>query len=196
MEGMNSVSIDEATAEVRLVSRRIALLHMAFARAAIASLGEERGKRLIVDAIKQYGMLIGKEARDALMQEGIDPVPGNFGAGSSRSLPRYGMHTGSETATVDGAPRYRAYGCVMADVWHEYGEDEIGRLYCLVDPAKFMAFNPAYTMAHTKARPSGDSYCEFCVRETTPQEQADFASGDLGWTTADRCDREVGDSLA
>jgi hypothetical protein len=188
-EERETVSRDEAAHEVRLAARRIALLHMAFGRAATETLGEEKGHRLIVKAIRIYGSLIGAETRAAVMREGLEPVPENFGVGASRSLPKYGVHAGSEVVSDEtGRTRYRAYGCVMADVWEEYGAQDIGRLYCLVDPAKYMAFNPAYTLAHAKAKPSGDPYCEFCVRETTPREQLAFASDESDWTSADRCD--------
>jgi hypothetical protein len=136
--------------------------------------------------------MIGEEVRDAVLRAGLDPIPDHYGVGESRSLPKIGMHAGSETVEENGQPRLRAYGCVMAEVWKEYGADDLGRLYCLVDPAKYMAYNPSFTLSHTKAVPSGDPYCEFCVRKTTAQERADFASETADWTTIDRCE-EGGD---
>ena len=188
MDDAERLTVEEAAHEVKLASRRIALLHLAFSRVAVRTLDEAAGRRLITDAIREYGAMIGTEVRDAVLRQGLEAVPDNYGAGESRSLPRIGMHAGSETVSVDGRPRIRAYGCVMAEVWAEYGEEDLGRLYCYVDPAKFMAFNPAYTMAHTKARPSGDPFCEFCIRETTAKEQLDFASGKAEWITADCCE--------
>jgi len=185
-----ALTYDEAAHEVRLVSRRIALLHLAFSQAAIETLGDVAGRRLITDAIKTYGTLIGHEVWSAVLRQGLDPTPENFGVGDSRCLPRLGMHTRSETAAVDGELQPRAYGCVMADVWEEYGAQGLGRLYCLVDPAKYMAYNPNYTMAHVRARPSGDAFCEFCIRPTTEEERAAFAARDGDWTSADRCDEE------
>ncbi len=186
------LTYDEAAGEVRLVSRRIALLHLAFSQAAVEALGDEAGRRLIVEAIRIYGTLIGREVRAAVLRQGLDPTPENFGVGDSRCLPTLGMHTGSETVEVDGERRARAHGCVMADVWAEYGAlaQELGRLYCLVDPAKYMAYNPDYTMAHTRARPSGDAFCEFRIRRTTEEEKAAFAVGGATWTLADRCDEK------
>jgi hypothetical protein len=60
----------------------------------------------------------------------------------------------------------------LAEVWHEYGEDELGGLYCLVDPAKMQAYDPNWTMVHTKKMPNGDQYCEIAVRrlDDTPEE--------------------------
>jgi hypothetical protein len=190
-----TLTYDEAADEVRLVSRRIALLHLAFSQAAIARLGEAAGRRLVVDAIRIYGTLIGREVRDAVVRQGLEPAPENFGVGDSRCLPRMGMHAGSETVEIDGETRLRAHGCAMADVWERYGAEaqELGRLYCLVDPAKYMAYNPRYTLAHTRAKPSGDAFCEFLVRETTAEERRAFAAGEQGWTSADRRDEEKPD---
>jgi len=190
MDGKRKLTVDEAAHEVKLASRRIALLHLAFARTAIRRLGEEAGRLLITDAIKAYGTMIGKEVRRAVLRQGLEPIPANYGVGESRSLPNIGMHTGSETVTEHGRTRLRAYGCTMADVWEEHASEDLGRLYCLVDPAKYMAYNPAYTMSHTKAVPSGDPYCEFCIRKTSPQEQADFASEAADWTYIDHCPEE------
>ena len=97
------------------------------------------------------------------------------------------MHKGVEELEIEGEKRIRAFGCVMAQVWKEYGEEKLGRLYCYVDPAKYMAYNPKFKLAHVKALPDGDNYCEFCIRETSQQEQDDFESDDSDWLYIDKC---------
>lgn len=184
------ITIEEAAHEVKLTSRRIALLHLAFAKTAFKNLGDKEGRRLVIDAIKEYGKTVGTEVREAVIAQGLEPIPANYGVGNSRSLPRFGMHSGSEVIDVDGKERLRAYGCAMAEVWAEYEEGALGRLYCLVDPAKYMAFNPKFTLAHTKALPDGDPYCEFCTRRTSEQERADFASDEADWSYIDHCESE------
>jgi len=190
MDSDQKIPLEEAAYEVKLASRRIALLHLAFARTAFKRLGPEEARRFVVDAIKVYGKTVGREVREAVIAQGLEPVPANYGVGNSRSLPRFGMHSGSEVVDVDGKERLRAYGCAMASVWAEYGEEALGRLYCLVDPAKYMAFNPEFTLAHTKALPDGDPYCEFCTRRTSEQERADFASDEADWSYIDHCEDE------
>jgi len=190
MPSKQRMTIEQAAHEVNLASRRIALLHLAFSRAAVARLGDEAGRKLIINAIKRYGMLVGEEVRAGVLRQGLDLVPENYGAGDARSLPNIGMHAGTETVEEQGRTRRRAYGCAMAAVWREYGDEQLGRLYCLVDSAKFMAFNPEFTMSHTKAVPDGDPFCEFCIRRTTAQERSDFASDDADWTYIDNCSNE------
>jgi hypothetical protein len=74
----------------------------------------------------------------------------------------------------------------MGEVWNELREGELGRLYCYVDPAKYMAFNPGFKMIHLKALPDGDQYCELAVRPTTDQERKDFAAEDKDWSYIDQ----------
>jgi hypothetical protein len=82
----------------------------------------------------------------------------------------------------------RAYKCALGEVWKEYGEEKLGRLYCYVDPAKYMAYNPNYKLVHIKALPDGDDYCELTVRPTTEQERKDFSSEKKDWRYIDKQD--------
>ena len=96
-------------------------------------------------------------------------------------LPSFGMHEGVEEVEVDGEKRHRAYGCVMGRVWREYGGDELGRIYCYVDPASSMEFDPRCKFVHTKAIPDGDDFCELVMRQTTQRDREDYASPDTDW---------------
>ena len=189
-ESTNTIPLADAAHEVELVSRRLALLHLAFAKTLVQEFGQSKGRQLVTKAVKVYGRMIGKQVREDVFAQGLEPTPENYGVGTSRSLPNIGMHAGSETVEIDGKKRIRAYGCVMARVWNEYGENKLGRLYCYVDPAKYIAYNPDYVLAHVKALPDGDDYCEFCVRQTSPKERADFASDDADWLYIDHCEEK------
>lgn len=183
------IALEEAAAEVRLASRRIAMLHLAYARTLVEELGEEEGKKIILKAIKRYGIYAGEEVRKKVEAQGLEPTPENYGAGSARSLPNIGMHEGIEVldeGDENGKETIRSYGCEMAKYWHEQGEDELGRYYCYVDPAKYMAYNKNYKLAHVKAMPDGDDYCEFRVVRTTEKEQTDFDNPDAQWAYIDK----------
>jgi len=180
--GEERVTLEEAEEQVRKVCVRLASLHISYARTLVDELGEEKGKRLILKAIKDYGTRTGEKAKAVAIAQGLDNNPENF----KDDLPMYGMHTGREMTEVAGERRSRAYGCVMGEVWNELGEGELGRLYCYVDPAKYMAFNPDFKLIHLKALPDGEKYCELVVRPTTRQERKDFASEDKDWSYIDR----------
>jgi len=134
-DSLQQVPIDEAGHEVALASRRVALLHIAYARMLVDEFGPERGREMIVEAIRAYGQRIGDEVRAAVEAQGLDPTPENYGAGSSRQLPAFGMCASVKHADVDGERRLRVHGCVMGEAWREIGEADLGRLYCLVDAA-------------------------------------------------------------
>jgi len=180
------IPFEEARRQVEITAERIGLLHLSYARILVEELGEEKGKELILKAIKDYGKKCGERVRKRVVAQGLEPIPENYGSGDSRDVPAFGMHTGRETLEIDGERRVRAFGCVMARIWKEYGEDELGRLYCYVDPAKYMSFNPRFKLVHIKALPDGDDYCELTVRATTEEERADFSDEDKDWSYIDR----------
>ncbi len=168
------ITLDEAKQEVEITSRRIALLHLSYAKTLIRELGEEKGMELISKAIKDYGIRIGEKTKKEVLDKGLELTPENFSYGRSLGTPKFGMNDKAETVEVDGESRSRVYGCVLGKLWKEYGEEKIGRLYCYVDPAKYMAYNPNYKLVHVKAVPEGHEYCEFVVRPTTVKERKDF----------------------
>ena len=165
-ETQDTVSIAEAREAVDNMSRRLGLLHMCYARALVDALGETRGKELIEKAIWDYGTKIGQQTRARVVAQGIEPTVGNFDKGSD--LPPIGFK--AEAVVVDGEPRIRSTRCAIADVWREHGEEALGQLYCLVDPAKMQAYDPNWTMIHTRRIPLGDECCEFAIRPTEPED--------------------------
>lgn len=180
------IPLEDAKKAVEITCERLALLHIAFARAIVDELGDEKGKKLILKAIKSYGKMIGEKVKADVEEMGLEAVPQNYGVGKSRDLPAFGMHTGREKVTVNGETRTKAYGCVMGELWNKMGEGELGRLYCYVDPAKYMAFNPKFKLQHIKATPDGDDCCEMAVRPTTEKERNDFADDNADWSYIDK----------
>ncbi|HER23501.1 MAG TPA: hypothetical protein ENO17_00325 [Candidatus Atribacteria bacterium] len=176
------VNLEDAKEQIEKVCRRLALLHLSYAKTIIKELGNIEGKKLVLKAIKDYGTIIGKSVKDAVNAQGNNNIPEHY----REDLPLYGMHDGIEEVDVDGEKRKRAYGCVMGKLWKELGEDEIGRLYCYVDPAKYMTYNPNFALVHKKSIPDGNKYCEFIIRETTKQEREDFLNDDMDWSYIDK----------
>jgi len=178
------VPLEEAQRQVALVCRRLGLLHLAFGQVLIDEFGEERGKQLVSQAIETYSRMIGEKKREMAISQGLETNLESLGR--FRDIPTLGMHDHTDVIETDGERRYRAWGCVMAKTWQEYGQDELGRIYCYVDPASTMAYNPEFKFIHLKAVPDGDDYCELCVRPTTEQEREDFSRGQSDWAAVDR----------
>jgi len=165
-------SPDDAAEQVRRVSERLALLHYAFARSIIDALGPEDGRRLTMKAIKRYASLIGEKVRAQVEARGLEALPEQY----AEDLPNVGMHRKLERVQVDGEPRTRVHGCVMGEVWQALDASELGALYCLVDPAKMMAYNTDFKLVHHKSLPRGDAYCEFSIYPTTPEDREAFSA--------------------
>lgn len=163
------VTLEEAKKQVEIAGRRIALLHLVYAKMLVEEFGEERGRKLILKAIKDYGIRIGEKVKRG-----------------EQDLPKYGLHERAEWVEVKGEKRAKAYGCVLAKEWSEWREDSLGRLYCYVDPAKTMSINPSEKLVHVKAIPDGDDYCELVVRPTTERERKDFTDKDADWEYIDK----------
>ncbi len=175
-----TIALEEARRQVALASRRLGLLHLAFAEVLVDELGEEEGRKMVVRAIKEYGAKIGEAKRKQALEQGLELTADTFGKLSD--LPSIGMHECIDHVEVDGEKRIRAHGCVMGKVWHEYGQDELGRLYCLVDPASSMAFTPDLKLIHRKAVPDGDPVCELVLKPTTEEDRRDFQKKETDWS--------------
>ena len=177
------VTLEDATEQVRTAVSRIALIHLGFAKTLVEELGAEKGKELIIKSMIEYGKLVGIQA-----------------AKGKQDLPFFGLHDKyqyDEHEFVDTRDnpvprdknfefkRYKVYGCMLAKVFRELGEEELGSLYCYVDSAKSMATDPNHKLIHTACEPLGDSCCRFDVVPTTAKEREDFENRKEAWKTVD-----------
>ena len=160
MDDIETVSAEDARQAVEDVSRRVGLLHICYARTLVEELGEEKGRELIKKAVWEYGTRIGLRTRERVEGLGLEPTVQNFSKGSDLSP----IGFDHRPTVVEGEHRIQSFGCVMAEIWQEYNEEDLGGLYCLVDPAKMQAYDPSYTLVHTKKIPDGCEYCELAVR--------------------------------
>jgi hypothetical protein len=153
------VPLKEAEHEVKVVTQRLALLHLAYAKTLVKEFGWKQGKLLVLKAMKEYGLRVADRT-----QRGF------------QSLPKYGFWE-----TREGKPRL----CELGKLIQEYDEGDIGSLYCLIDPAKTMAMNPHEKLIHTKCLPLGDDRCEFVTVPTTEKDRADFFAENNDWSHVD-----------
>jgi hypothetical protein len=160
-EEKNLVSIEEAAREVEVAMTRLALLHLSFSETLVRELGEEKAKQLIIKSIVEYGKRIGERIKRGLPD-----------------LPRYGVYG----KYADG----KVYDCVLARIFREYGEEDLGCLYCYVDAAKTMAVDPNRKLIHKDCAACGDDYCTFEEEHTTAKEWVDFENMAIEWKKIDR----------
>jgi hypothetical protein len=153
-----TIDREKAFREVLAIIRRTALIHYCYAKTLVEELGEERGRELILKAIRLYGEEVGKGVREAALAKGLELRPENY----QEDLPSLGWEI--ERVVVDGEPRARVHVCHLANVWKELGAPELGRLYCRVDQAKYEAYNPDLVCVHESNLLDGDRFCELAVR--------------------------------
>ncbi len=174
------IPIDEAKEQVALACRRLGLLHLAYAEVLVSQLGPEEGRKTVARAIKEYGRMIGEKKRERALERGMELNPESFRALSD--LPSLGMHGHIEEIEIEGEKRIRVHDCVMGRVWNDYGKGDLGRYYCLVDPASSMAFDPDHKLVHIQALPDGDPCCELVMRPSTEEDREEFAADDTDWS--------------
>ncbi len=155
------VTIEEATREVQVMARRVALLHHYMAEVLVEQFGEEKGKEMLREIIWRYGCESGITARAKVEELGLPVIASNFNRGSD--LPKWGWQADS-VVCEDGEIRGRVTYCPFAQVWKEKGSEELGRFYCIVDEAKYDAYNGAQCR-HMKNVLDGDDCCLFDVKE-------------------------------
>lgn len=164
------VPLEEAEEQVRIALTRTALLHLAFSKTLVEEFGEQKGKELVLRAIMEYGRRVGERVKRGLPD-----------------LPKYGVVRTEERGQNKDKlfEDYKAYDCIFAETFEDYGELNLGYLYCYVDPAKSMAQDPHQKLIHTACASCGDDFCTFKVLPTTKRERADFESGQSEWEKVD-----------
>ncbi len=153
------VPLSDAENEVKVVTHRLALLHLAYARTLVDEFGWEKGKQLILNAIKEYGRRVAERTKQG-----------------HQSLPKYGFWERRE----EKPPL-----CELGKIVLEYDEMDIGSLYCLIDPAKTMFANPEEKLVHTKCLTVGDEHCEFDTALTNERDREDFFGENKDWSHVD-----------
>jgi hypothetical protein len=181
-----TVPLENAKAGLESLARRLALLHSCYAKAIINALGEKEGMRIISSAIKDFGIKIGEKTKEEVENAGLELNEYNFEKAKSFALPSFGFYDKVELTKVDGRPAVRVTGCLLAKIWKEYGDEKTGRLYCYMDVAKYMGYNPNLKCVHLKASLDGEDCCELTVKATTEEERERFFSEESDWFGLDK----------
>lgn len=153
------VTIQEAEEQVIITAKRLAKLYHYTAEVLMERLGAEKGKEILEEIIRRYGSESGMAARARVEELGLPLTADNFKVGSD--LPRWGWKADT-VLCEDGVRRDRVTYCPLAEVWKEKGSEELGRIYCFVDQAKYYAYNET-TCLHLKNILDGDDCCLFDI---------------------------------
>ncbi len=181
---MEDIPPEEAINQVELAMIRVALMHLSYSKTLIQELGDKKGKELILKSIIEYGKRIGKRSL-----EGYD------------DLPHYGVHkkyiydekeyidTRDILSFISSADfdfsKLEIHGCILAKIFQENNEEDLGKLYCYIDASNSMTTNPKTKAIHTKCVLCGDEYCQIKSVETTEEERQAFENSDPEWKKVD-----------
>lgn len=149
------ISLKEAKEEVEVAMTRLALMHLSFSKILVDEFGKEKGRELILKAITEYGSRIGK-----IIKTG------------GRDLPKFGVHSGEVYQNEDGD--YIVSGCILAKIFKQYDELDLGSLYCYVDPSKSMAADISEKLIHKTCEACGDDKCTLAVVPSNEEDRKNF----------------------
>jgi hypothetical protein len=142
------ISEQDCAQQVRKVGNQVGLLFYYFAKTLVDELGDTKGKKLILKAIKSYGTERGKAIREKVEQAGLELTMENFSKFSD--LPKSGWEYSDEGTTY----------CCYAQAWMDRGVENLGRLYCEVDFALIKAYNPKMRLKRAGSILDGDACCK------------------------------------
>lgn len=157
MVNQNMISKEEATRQVRQMGQMFAALYYYFSKEIIAELGIENGEKLIQRAVWNYGTERGIAHKDKVIEAGFENHPWNYVKISD--LPGLGWDVHKVEGTDNPTHMVIEY-CPFAEYWKEKGFNQIGRIYCTVDQAKYQAFNEESDFIHLRNTLDQGSCCE------------------------------------
>jgi len=143
---------EEAEAQVRTMARLFGLMFYHFANLLVEELGEERGKALVKEAVKRFGLDRARRVRAEVIRMGLEPTLENYR--KVLDLPTIGW----------GGPTRETF-CPFAEVWIGRGAEDLCKLYCDVDIWKYVGYNPRIKVMRTRWLLEGDRDCKYDVRQ-------------------------------
>lgn len=150
-----TVTVQETTEQVTLMARRMALLYHHIGEVLTEEFGKERTKELLKEAVWRYGTESGEKVRQGVLDQSLPLTLENYS--TVPDLPKYGW------VSEPGDEGPRVTHCPLAAVWQEKGSTELGRIYCYVDQAKYLAYND-FECVHVKNVQDGDDCCLFSIK--------------------------------
>lgn len=148
----DSFTREEAVEQVRTMARLFGLMFYHFSNLLVEEFGEKRGRELISEAVKRFGLDRAKRVREEITKMGLEPTLENYG--KVLDLPRIGW----------GGPTRETF-CPFAQVWIEKGAEDLCKLYCDVDVWKYVGYDPKIKVKRLSSVLEGDRDCRYEVKQ-------------------------------
>lgn len=140
---------------VQRMSKFTALLYYYLTKAMVEEYGEG-ARDVIKKAIRAFGLERGRKIAGRVTEAGLDLTIENLDKFYDMPL----AEGWSPNARYEeGRKLSRTEACSFAEIWKEKKWDEIGRLYCDVDPAIREGYNPDISFTSKENLLEGDPFC-------------------------------------
>ena len=142
--------------DVDVMSRTMAALFYFLADEVINTYGEDAVK-VIKRAMERFGLHRGQKIREKVLHEGEQLTLENlFKYYDMPLLKAWEMEAEDTPQKRVSCVSY----CPMAVQWKELEGEEIGQLYCTVDPYLVQGYNPELSFWHEGTIPQGEKECK------------------------------------
>lgn len=141
--------------QVREMADVIALLHYHLAKAVADRFGDE-GLEAIRQGIRAFGLERGRRIREKVLSRGLEPNLENLAA--FYDLPLAAAWEATKEVSGDTSES-RITRCPFAQVWTEKKAQDLGLLYCEVDPALMAGYNPEIKFSRPESVLEGAGRC-------------------------------------
>jgi len=179
-----SVPLKEAIEQVQIATVRLALMHLSFSNILVNELGEEKGKELIIKSIIEYGKRVAKRSKRGYSDLSNYGFHGKYVYEGKEYIDVRNLLKHHEDKEIDFS-KLEIHDCILAQIFKENEEDDLGKLYCYIDAAKSMASDSENKAIHSKCTLCGDEYCQIKSEKTTGKERKDFDTSDIEWKNVD-----------
>ena len=140
-----------------------AKIYYAFAYQIIQTLGEEKGKQLLVDCIRRYAAIRGTSVADFVARQGLDLNAENFvrfydAPFSDVQRACLSLFPDCKLESAEGTTF-----CPYKEIWEQFSNGtEIGRIYCeAFHEAMWKSYHPRLRVKQDKIMTRGDEMCTF-----------------------------------
>ena len=179
-----TVPMEEAIEQVQLAMVRLALMHLSFSSILVKEFGEEKGKELIIKSIMEYGRRIAERSSQGHSDLSNYGVHGRYIYEGKEYIDVRNLLKHHDDKEINFS-KLEIHDCILARIFMEKKEEDLGKLYCYIDAAKSMASDPQAKAIHTRCVLCGDDYCQIKTVKTTKEEQKDFEMSDVNWKNVD-----------
>ena len=178
------VPLEEAIEQVQIAMVRLALMHLSFSRILVNEFGEEKGKELVIRSIMEYGKRVADRSKKGFPDLSNYGVHGKYIYEGKEYLDVRNLLRQHKSEEID-LSKLEIHDCILAQIFKENSEEDLGKLYCYIDAAKSMASDSESKAIHTKCVLCGDEYCQIKSEKTTSKERNDFEKSSYEWKDVD-----------